>query len=337
MSWPSWTGALGPRDRSLWRCLAFLPLWVAMAAIPVFIAYVLAAIGGGGIDAGFTMMAGQLDFVSLVRNRMQGIATWGRDLGVLSAALPEFAAKLVALAAFLLIAKRLYGRPMKSWITSVRKFRWRHLMIGLIVTSLMMSLIFALWGYSSRPGYDPAFLNGPPIKVAIAAGGLFLIVALNAAGEEVLFRGWLLQQTAAFTRRLPLILGVSTVAFALAHRELDGTRLAQLVAGGLGFAWAAWRLGGLELAIGAHTGFNLAISTFLPPSLYNASAKELTDMGLPLEHAGRVFLQEAFSPMDWAVMVFAALVPLIVAEAVARWPHRLSAPSHGSKTLTPTS
>lgn len=337
MSWPSWVGALGSRDRSVWRCLAFVPISAAAAAIPVFITYVLAAIAGGWIDANFTMMAGQLDFASLVRNRLQGFMTWGRDLGILAAALPMFVAKLVALGILLLVAKRLYSRAMKSWITSASGFRWRHLLAGLIATAFLMSILFALWGYTSQPDYQPAFLDGPPVNVAVAAIGLFLVVVFNAAGEEVLFRGWLLQQTAAFTQRLPLILGLSTIIFALAHREFDPARLLQLALGGVGFAWAAWRLGGLELAIGTHAGFNLAISTFMPVRTATATAQDAIDLGLPLEQAGRVSVQTPFSAGDWAVMVLAALVPLIVAEAVARWPKGFWPQSQGIKTLTPSS
>lgn len=327
MSWPSWVGALDVRDRSVWRCLAFIPIWAVAAAIPVFIAYVLAAIVAAWIDASFTMMAGQLDFASLVRNRLQGFMTWGRDLGVLAAALPMFAAKLVALGVLLLAAKRLYGRPMKTWVTSASGFRWRHLLTGLIATTLLMSILFALWGYSSQPDYRPAFLDGQPVSVAVAAAGLFLVVALNAAGEEILFRGWLLQQTAAFTHSLALILGLSTIVFAVAHREFEPARLVQLAIGGFGFAWAAWRLGGLELAIGTHTGFNLAISTFMPVRSAAATPQDAIDLGLPLDQAARVSVQTPFSAVDWAVMVFAALVPLIVAEAVVRWPRRLGAQS----------
>ncbi len=322
MAWPSWVGALGSRDRSVWRCLAFIPLWVAAAAIPVFIAYVLAAIVAGWIDASFTMMAGQLDFAALVHNRLQGFMTWGRDLGVLAAALPTFAAQSVAIGVLLLVAKVLYRRPMTTWITSAAGFRWPHLVTGLIATALLMSIVFTLWGYSSQPDYRPAFLDGPPMNILVAAAGLLIVVALNAAGEEVLFRGWLLQQTAAFTHRLPLILGLSTIVFAVAHREFEPARLVQLAIGGFGFAWAAWRLGGLELATGTHTGFNLAISTFMPVRSEAATPKDAIDLGLPLDLATHVSVQTPFSAVDWAVMMFAALVPLIVAEAVARWPRR---------------
>ena len=83
----------------------------------------------------------------------------------------------------------------------------------------------------------------------------------------MVFRGYLLQQTAAFTPNVWLIVAVNAAMFALAHLEFDPAALAARALAGAAFAWAALRLGGLEFAIGAHVATNLMIALFQAPML----------------------------------------------------------------------
>ncbi|MDF2901137.1 MAG: Abortive infection protein, partial [Phenylobacterium sp.] len=81
------------------------------------------------------------------------------------------------------------------------------------------------------------------------------------------FRGYLLQQTAALTKRTWLVIAINAVVFALFHLEFDPVALAARALAGAAFAWAALRLGGLEFAIGAHVATNLMLALIQAPML----------------------------------------------------------------------
>ena len=103
-----------------------------------------------------------------------------------------------------------------------------------------------------------------------------------------MFRGYLLQQVGAFTRRIWLVLLINGVIFALFHLEFDPGALAARALLGAVFAWATLRLGGLEFGIGAHAAQNLGVALFgevLLPGGPEATLK-LSDLGYELILAG---------------------------------------------------
>lgn len=91
----------------------------------------------------------------------------------------------------------------------------------------------------------------------------FVLTPFQAAGEEYLFRGWVLASVGSWFRR-PLvgwIVGglVSTAVFALAHGSLDVWILLDLGAFAAAAVWLTWRTGGLEAAIALHVVNNVVV------------------------------------------------------------------------------
>ena len=129
-------------------------------------------------------------------------------------------------------------------------------------------LMFADWlmnpGEFQTPIFDP---NSSLALKAFYALAVVIGLFVAATAEEAVFRGYLLQQTAAFTRNVWVLIAVNAAAFALAHLEFDPGALAARALAGAAFAWAALRLGGLEFAIGAHVATNLMIAFFQAPML----------------------------------------------------------------------
>jgi membrane protease YdiL (CAAX protease family) len=171
--------------------------------------------------------------------------------------------------AVLLAARYVFGRPITTWLTAAPHFRWRLLLAGAALTVVGVAVLMAgdlvmHPGQFQMPLFDPT--ASLPLKafyaLAVVAG---LLVAATA--EEAVFRGYLLQQTAAFTRNVWVLIAVNAAAFALAHLEFDPGALAARALAGAAFAWAALRLGGLEFAIGAHVATNLMIAFFQAPML----------------------------------------------------------------------
>jgi nicotinamide riboside transporter PnuC len=104
---------------------------------------------------------------------------------------------------------------------------------------------------------------------------LLLLVPLQAAGEEYLFRGWLMQAVGAYRRRPWIAMAVQTVLFAAAHGwqgpwALSFFAVFAIVAGVL-----TLRTGGLEAAIGLHV-----VNNVIAIGLYAASGA-LDQVGIP--------------------------------------------------------
>ena len=122
-------------------------------------------------------------------------------------------------------------------------------------------------GAPARAGYAFGLMATVPMALALPFTArlfrpdLASIIGTVLAGpfaEEVLFRGFLL---AFLVRRagwsVPAAIGVTSLAFGLAHMEWRPPALALMSAGGALFAWVYCRWGSLWYAIGLHASINL--------------------------------------------------------------------------------
>ncbi len=90
-----------------------------------------------------------------------------------------------------------------------------------------------------------------------------VLTPLQSAGEEYLFRGWIIQNVGSYFARpvvgLIVSLTVSTVAFSAAHLSPDPWVLGTLGCLAVASGVAAWRTGGLEAGIVMHAVNNLLV------------------------------------------------------------------------------
>jgi membrane protease YdiL (CAAX protease family) len=133
--------------------------------------------------------------------------------------------------------------------------RWRWLLTCLVVV-LPIWVLYIGFGVLVDPtdGPRPAHWVGLLI-VAV------LTTPLQAAGEEYLFRGWLMQNVGAWFARplvgLVVTTALSTALFALAHGSLDVWVLGTIGCFALAACLATWRTGGLEAGIAMHSVNNI--------------------------------------------------------------------------------
>jgi membrane protease YdiL (CAAX protease family) len=194
------------------------------------------------------------------------LASYAYELSV--AGLSSFAAAAVAL----WIAARVYRRPIRSFLTAAGRFRWRVVGAGLLI-GLPLTALAALLEASGAGDAPLAPILSPAAGLAgravyFAAAVVFLYLA--AFAEEAIFRGWLLQQTAARTRNLALILGVNGVLFSLAHFDPNPASFLVRAVMGAGWAWIALRTAGVEFTTGAHLANNLFVALFVAPVTFTA-------------------------------------------------------------------
>ncbi len=133
--------------------------------------------------------------------------------------------------------------------------RWRWLL-------RCVAVILPLWALYA----GLAALAGPPTSARPDHWAALLVIVLlmtplQAAGEEYLFRGWIMQNVGAWFARpmlgLVASLIVSAAAFSAAHLSPDPWILGTIACLGLAAGIATWRTGGLEAAIAIHAVNNV--------------------------------------------------------------------------------
>jgi hypothetical protein len=187
---------------------------------------------------------------------------------------------IAGLAAFILLIKPLNNRSLKMTINGTGKIRWDRFFISGAVW-LVLSALY-LFFYMK---FDPSnfALNNKTISLLTLSLISVLLIPFQAAFEEVLFRGYLMQGLTAIIkfRWFPLIM--TSVLFALMHGlnpEVEEfgflTMMPQYILFGLIFGVITILDDGIEAAMGAHTANNIFLcimvtnkaSALQTPALY---------------------------------------------------------------------
>jgi membrane protease YdiL (CAAX protease family) len=201
-------------------------------------------------------------------------------------------------------------RERVGWLFSVTgRIRW-GLLGWLFAGALVVVVVFFALGFllpSSEPQQDVSVPATGTLLSLLAV--ILLSTPLQAAAEEVWFRGYLTQAVASWVARpsagIALGAAVSAISFALAHGTQDIWLFGDRLAFGLVASWLAWRTGGLEAPIALHIANNLVSLTFTAAT--GSLADSLTASTLEWQ----------FAVLDVAMMVtFAVLVERL---AVRRW------------------
>ncbi|MDR1513416.1 MAG: CPBP family intramembrane metalloprotease [Propionibacteriaceae bacterium] len=157
-------------------------------------------------------------------------------------------------------AYRFFIRRRMAWFWSVMPgVRWRYGIAALLVAAAVFGG-YAGASFALGPGWDPP-----------AGWGWYLLAIvvtspLQALGEEVLFRGYLMQAFGLIMRRPWFPIVSSAAVFALFHGAQDMWLFLSRFAFGLLAGTLVWLTGGLEAGIAAHAlnnlcAFGLALSS----------------------------------------------------------------------------
>jgi hypothetical protein len=261
---------------------------VAMAGwILVSLIYVLATGQGAHGLRGLGGVAARMADV-----RAGGLALTLLRLGVATATDGGFLLAFVAVAAF--VARR----RLRAYVTAAPHIRWRLFAMGVVLSALFMAPLVAADRLLSSGGTALPILTISPLpagRFVYALSTLLLIPA--AAAEELFFRGWLLRQMAAFSRRPAVLIGVTALIFSAVHFDFSPDGFLTRALMGAGFAYMTLRLGGIEFSAGVHTINNTLIVLFLQPlSLDTAAASPNITAGSALEDialiAGYILITE---------------------------------------------
>ena len=170
---------------------------------------------------------------------------------------------VLAFFAILITAAVIHERPAASLVRPGAPIRWGRLLAGFGLW-LVLAAAITLVEQLLFPGrYQLTLDLGQWLPYALAA---IILFPIQAAAEELFFRGYLLQGLGLHTRQTWVLAGVTGLIFALLHIENPevGSEF-WLVMGfylvfGVALALMTLRDNGLELALGIHAANNLFAS-----------------------------------------------------------------------------
>lgn len=274
---------------SFWRYFLglVLPFIVAniIGAIPLVI-ITLSSIAAGGDEA--LGSGGMPDFEKM------GVDP---NLGFLVMVFPF----VLALLTIILLVKPLHGRKFMSVVNGGRRLRWDRILIA----ALVWIAVSVLWLFFSLKGDPDNFrLNNTSGSLLLLAVLALLLIPLQAAFEEVIFRGYLMQGFAVLTRNRWLPILLTSVLFGFVHGLNPEVKeygflvmMPQYIFFGLVFAIVTMMDDGIELAIGAHAANNVFLSvmvTHKDSALQTAALYEQLEISPWHEFAGLVIMSLLF-------------------------------------------
>ncbi|WP_254389968.1 CPBP family intramembrane glutamic endopeptidase [Streptomyces sp. AC550_RSS872] len=198
----------------------------------------------------------------------------------------------------LLAARWVQRRPAGTLSSVAGALRWRLLGLCLAVALPISAASVGISMLLPEPegsGPDLTWAGLSPFLLGLAS--VCLLVPFQAAAEEYVFRGWLLQAVGAWCRSPWVAVTPQAVLFAAAHGWGTAWGFADLVVFGLITGLLTIRTGGLEAAIGLHVLNNLLA------------------MGVLSAIAGGLDTEETAADMNW--MMLAVDVPMVTLYAAA--------------------
>ena len=237
-------------------------------------------LGTGFILVGLTFAVGGLS----VRPPSNAIAEFGLELLGLGLLVP-----LVLLA-----ARWVQRRPAGTVSSVAGHLRWRWLGQCLLVALPVILVSFVAMILLAVAMGEPALSEDAHwVGWGQFLGSTLMLVALvpfQAAGEEYLMRGWLMQVVGGFLRRPWTPIAIQAVAFAALHGWGTAWGFSDLVVFGALAGWLTIRTGGLEASIALHATNNLIAMLLAAASGGLTSDATAADLTWPYVLVDVVFL-----------------------------------------------
>lgn len=209
---------------------------------------------------------------------------------------------ITGLFAFILLVRPLNRRTFTSVINGTSNIRWNRFFISALVWFLLSAIYFIVY-----LKFDPSnfTLNARSTPIILLSLISILFIPFQAALEEVLFRGYLMQGFAVLlkNRWFPLI--ITSILFGLLHAfnpEVKQygffTMIPQYITFGLIFGLATIFDDGIETAMGAHAANNIFLcimvtsesSSLQTPALYIQHATKPGSEFIGLILSGIIFI-----------------------------------------------
>jgi membrane protease YdiL (CAAX protease family) len=218
---------------------------------------------------------------------------------------------IAGLITFILLVKPLNNRTLRMTINGTGRIRWDRFLISGTVW-LILSALYLFFYLKLDPSNFT--LNNKTASLIILSIVSVLFIPFQAAFEEVLFRGYLMQGFAALVKNRWFPLIMTSVLFGLMHafnpevKEFGFfTMMPQYIVFGLIFGIITILDDGIEAAMGAHTANNI----FLCIMVTNQSSALQTNA-----------LFEQYNIHPWAeftALLFTGIIFILILKMIFRW------------------
>lgn len=218
---------------------------------------------------------------------------------------------IAGLAAFMLLIKPLNNRTVKNIVNGTEKIRWKRFFVASFVW-LVLSAIYLILYVKLDP--DNFSLHNKGATIILLSVISVLFIPFQAAFEELLFRGYLMQGFAAMIRNRWFPLVMTSILFGLMHafnpevKEFGFlTMMPQYIIFGLIFGIITILDDGIEAAMGAHTANNVFLCIMVTN---NSSA--LQTPALYEQH-------NIYPWIEFAGLVFTGIVFILILSRIFNW------------------
>jgi uncharacterized protein len=285
---------------SFWRYLIMFPAVFLVSntigALPLLIALLVKSFGDPHILSLFSSKPNDYSVMGLTSNTMLVVMLFPFIAG---------------LAAFIALVNPLHSRTIRTVINGTSKIRWNRFFISMLIY-LGLSVFNLLFYLKLDP--QNFTLNNTGISIITLVFISISLIPFQAAFEEVLFRGYLMQgfSVVVSKRWFPLIM--TSILFALMHgvnpevKEYGFlTMMPQYILFGLVFGIITILDDGIEAAIGAHTANNAFLCIMV------------TSKSSALQ-AASLYEQHAIHPwIELAAQMVIGIIFILILKKVFRW------------------
>jgi uncharacterized protein len=218
---------------------------------------------------------------------------------------------IAGLAAFVLLIKPLNSRTLKTTINGTGQIRWHRFFISGLVWLFLSAAYFFIYLKIDPSNFT---LNNKTTSLILLSLISLLLIPFQAAFEEVLFRGYLMQGFSSIIKNRWFPLVMTSIFFGLMHafnpevKEYGFlTMIPQYIVFGLIFGIITIMDDGIEASMGAHTTNNI----FLCIMVTNKSSALQTPA-----------LYEQYNIFPWtefAALVVIGIVFILILKVIFKW------------------
>lgn len=174
---------------------------------------------------------------------------------------------LLGLIALILMVKPMHKRTWREVANGTNTIRWSRFFTGAAVWIILYSVYLAVMVYADRDNFQISY-NPSSFLTLIAIS--FLLIPFQTTFEELMFRGYISQGIAAWTRSRWMVLIVPAFFFGLMHAFNPEIKefgfwiaMPQYWYFGLFFGFLTIVDDGIEMAMGVHAANNIFLSVMV--------------------------------------------------------------------------
>jgi uncharacterized protein len=218
---------------------------------------------------------------------------------------------IAALAAFILLVKPLHSRTIRVIINGTAKIRWNRFYISALIWSGFCIIYFLVYFHFDPQNFS---INNRSISVLILAVISILLIPFQAAFEEILFRGYLMQGFTALLAKRWFPLVMTSILFALMHGLNPEVKeygflnmMPQYILFGLIFGIITILDDGIEAAVGAHTANNVFLCI------------TVTSKSSALQTAALYEQHTLYPWIEFGALMIVGLFFILIMKVIFRW------------------